>query len=108
MGIIFPARSSSSSVNILTDMIYGLKATRGSSCNDRDRRQPSPSPPRHARSCGAASARNKAALLGLILFALVVLAAILPARITPGSPLSRRVTDPLTWPLTNPAVPCCR
>ena len=49
-------------------------------------------------------ARNKAALLGLILFALVVLAAILAGAITPGDPL-RRVTDPLTWPLTNPAVP---
>ena len=48
--------------------------------------------------------RNRAAVLGLILFVLVVLAALLAGVITPGDPL-RRVADPLTWPLTNPAVP---
>lgn len=48
--------------------------------------------------------RNRAAVLGLTLFAAVVLAALLAGVVTPGDPL-RRVGDPLTWPLTVPGTP---
>ncbi|QRZ14154.1 ABC transporter permease [Paracoccus methylovorus] len=48
--------------------------------------------------------RNKAAILGFVLFALVVISAVFADIIAPGDPL-RRVVDPLTFPLTDPAVP---
>ncbi len=48
--------------------------------------------------------RNRAAVLGLILFAAVVLAALLAGVVTPGDPL-RRVGAPLTWPLAQPGTP---
>lgn len=48
--------------------------------------------------------RNRAAVLGLILFVAVVVMAILAGVITPGDPL-RRVGDPLSWPMADPAAP---
>ncbi|WP_312526341.1 ABC transporter permease [Paracoccus sp. (in: a-proteobacteria)] len=48
--------------------------------------------------------RNRAAVLGLILFVVVILAALLADVITPGDPL-RRVGDPLTWPGVDPNAP---
>ncbi len=48
--------------------------------------------------------RNRAAVLGLVLFIAVVMIAILAGVITPGDPL-RRVGDPLTWPFVNAATP---
>lgn len=49
-------------------------------------------------------ARNRAAVLGLILFVLVVFAALFADVIAPGDPL-RRMADPLTKPFTNDVVP---
>ncbi|MDO5603644.1 MAG: ABC transporter permease [Paracoccus sp. (in: a-proteobacteria)] len=48
--------------------------------------------------------RNRAAVLGLILFVAVLAAALLADVITPGNPL-RRAGDPLTHPLVNAATP---
>lgn len=48
--------------------------------------------------------RNRAAVLGLILFVAVVVMAILAGVIAPGDPL-RRVGDPLTWPMVDPNAP---
>ncbi|MRX50462.1 ABC transporter permease subunit [Paracoccus sp. S-4012] len=48
--------------------------------------------------------RNRAAVFGLVLFVLVVAAALLADVITPGDPL-RRVAQPLTDPFTNPVAP---
>lgn len=48
--------------------------------------------------------RNRAAVLGLVLFILVVAIAVFADFITPGDPL-RRVGDPLTWPFVNAATP---
>lgn len=48
--------------------------------------------------------RNRAAVLGLILFIAVVVMAILAGVIAPGDPL-RRVGDPLTWPMVDPNAP---
>lgn len=49
-------------------------------------------------------ARNRAAVLGLVLFVLVVLAALLAGVLAPGDPL-RRMAEPLTFPFVNPAAP---
>ena len=48
--------------------------------------------------------RNRAAMLGLVLFVAVVLAALLAGLITPGDPL-RRVGVPLTAPFADAATP---
>src|SRR5690606_17184109 len=48
--------------------------------------------------------RNRAAVLGLILFVIVVAIAVLAGIITPGDPL-RRAGDPLVWPFTNMNTP---
>lgn len=48
--------------------------------------------------------RNRAAVLGLVLFAAVVAAAVLAGVITPGDPL-RRVGPPLLAPFIDPATP---
>jgi peptide/nickel transport system permease protein len=48
--------------------------------------------------------RNRAAVLGLVLFITVLLIALLADLITPGDPL-RRAGDPLLWPFTNAATP---
>ena len=48
--------------------------------------------------------RNRAAVLGLILFIAVVLIALLADVIAPGDPL-RRASDPLVWPFVNAATP---
>jgi len=48
--------------------------------------------------------RNRAAVLGLLLFITVVLIALSADLITPGDPL-RRAGDPLLWPFTNAATP---
>ncbi|MGP3712363.1 ABC transporter permease [Brucella sp. RRSP16] len=48
--------------------------------------------------------RNRAAVLGLVLFIAVVLIALLADVIAPGDPL-RRAGDPLVWPFLNAATP---
>ncbi|ASV88378.1 binding-protein-dependent transport system inner membrane component family protein (plasmid) [Ochrobactrum quorumnocens] len=48
--------------------------------------------------------RNRAAVLGLVIFIAVAAIAICADVITPGDPL-RRVGDPLTWPFVNAAIP---
>jgi peptide/nickel transport system permease protein len=48
--------------------------------------------------------RNRAAVLGLVLFIAVVLIALLADFIVPGDPL-RRAGDPLVWPFINGATP---
>lgn len=48
--------------------------------------------------------RNRAAVLGLVLFILVVLIAVFADVITPGDPL-RRAGDPLVWPFVNMTTP---
>ncbi|MFC0246096.1 ABC transporter permease [Falsochrobactrum ovis] len=48
--------------------------------------------------------RNRAAVLGLMIFIIVVAIAVLAGIITPGDPL-RRAGNPLVWPFTNMATP---
>jgi len=48
--------------------------------------------------------RNRAAVLGLILFIVVVLIAVFADVIAPGDPL-RRAGNPLTWPFVNAVTP---
>lgn len=60
-------------------------------------------PPRHVRFWRRYR-RNRAALLGLILFAVVVLMALAAGLVDPGDPL-RRAGMPLSAPFTDPANP---
>lgn len=48
--------------------------------------------------------RNRAAVLGLMIFMIVVAIAVLAGIITPGDPL-RRAGNPLVWPFANMATP---
>ena len=66
--------------------------------------EPTTAQPARATVLWRRFSRNRAAMLGLVLFVAVLLAALLAGVITPGDPL-RRVGDPLTAPFTNPATP---
>ncbi len=63
-----------------------------------------PPPPARALVLWRRFRRNRAAVLGLVLFVAVVLAALLAGVITPGDPL-RRVGAPLVGPFIDPATP---
>lgn len=76
----------------------------GSNCHDVSRPYSSSPQASRARILWQRFSRNRAAVLGLVLFIAVVMIAILAGVITPGDPL-RRVGDPLTWPFVNAATP---
>ncbi len=103
MGIIFLCSVLVVIVNFITDLIYA-RLDSGSNCHDFTGPLPHPPAGLARKILWQRFSRNRAAVLGLILFIAVVLIALLADVITPGDPL-RRAGDPLVWPFVNAATP---